>query len=201
MSLRGSDDRSTFERRVVECSGCRRSRGSDECGASVCVCVWQGRAVCCIASKVAATFFGHVGRRAISTVVVVAMAGSADDDRDDVFDVATTLIVSNPRLGVEVSIRPSLVKDVDDSKFVSLDFYRSRGVDALLTSRLPQKQVGARHYSKLLAKVVGGLKHKRDDAFRQSVLQDATCHNLKFGNRAVVPNIKVLKASVLAKVT
>ena len=133
------------------------------------------------------------------------MAAQADEGRDDVFEVVTSIKITNLSLGVDVSIHPSFIKEMsDDSRFVSLDFYRSRGIYALLSSRLPQQQAaahGGRQYAKLLAKVVGDLKRKRDKAFRQSVMASApqgVLPKVGRGDKSVLPRNRRLKAIALS---
>ena len=127
----------------------------------------------------------------------------ADENRDDVFEVMTTMKINNPCLGLDVTIHPCFIKLMDDgSRFVSLDFYRSRGVYALLSSRLPRK--AGRHYGKVLAKVVGDLKRQRDAAFRQSLLADAgaPAHVKRArcrGPLSVKPRNRVLMAIAMGK--
>ena len=110
-----------------------------------------------------------------STFVQSAVAMAApDESSENVFEVAMTMKVKNAGLGV-ATIQPVFTKLMDDgSRFVSLDFYQSRGGYSLLTFGQPPKP--GRHYGKLIAKVVGKLKRLRDDAFRKSLLADAPVH-------------------------
>ena len=125
---------------------------------------------------------------------------------DDIFEVGVSIRVNNRALLVDVAIHPSFIKLMDDdSRFVSLDFYRSRGVYTLLSSRLPQEPPGGRKYSKLIANVVGALKRKRDHAFRQSVITDAplsreaSFHAKDRGSKSVMPRNRALKAIAMSK--
>ena len=120
-------------------------------------------------------------------------------DNDDVFDISTSLRIVNSRLDVDVTIQPAFLQEVDRSTFVLLDFYRSRGVYALLTSRLPVAE--HRSYGKLLAKVVGTLKSQRDEAFKQAVLSDIGDCRLSpasFGQSVTRPKNKRLRLGTMA---
>ena len=137
-----------------------------------------------------------------STFVQSAVAMAApDESSEDVFEVAMTMKVKNAGLGVDATIQPAFIKLMDDgSRFVSLDFYQSRGGYSLLTSRLPPKP--GRHYGKLVAKVVGKLKRLRDDAFRKSLLADAPVHlNCAKcrGPSSITPKNRELNAIALSK--
>ena len=59
------------------------------------------------------------------------------EDAEDVFEVSDALIVNNPRLQTDGILKAQFIKIVDDRKFVSLDFYKSRGVYTLYWSRDP----------------------------------------------------------------
>ena len=84
----------------------------------------------------------------------IEVPASEDESRDDVFEIAIMMRIKNPCLGVDVAIHPSFIQVMDDdSHFVLLDFYQSRGVYSLLSSRLPRHS--GRHHGKLLAKVIG----------------------------------------------
>ena len=101
-------------------------------------------------------------------------ASPADERRDDVFKVEDAVTIRNPCLGLDVTIPPLFIKAIDGDRFILLDFYRSRGVYRLLSSRLPQQQ--GRQYGKLLAKIVRDLRRRRDDAFIKSVRTEAPGH-------------------------
>ena len=98
-------------------------------------------------------------------------ASPADERRDDVFEVEDAVRITNPCLGLDVTIHPPFIKAIDGDRVILLDFYRSRGVYSLLSSRLPQQP--GRQYGKLLAKVVKDLRRQRDDAFITSVRSEA----------------------------
>ena len=120
-------------------------------------------------------------------------AAAASAGRDDVFEVGQSLRIHNPALNVDVTIHSPFIKELEgNSHFVSLDFYQSRGVYALLSSRLPKKALSKRPYTKVLAKVVGKLKRKRDDAFREAIQANAPAHKrIKFtGDYSVLPKTK-----------
>ena len=89
---------------------------------------------------------------------------------DDVFQVGQSLRIHNPALNLDVIIHSPFIKELERNRsFVSLDFYKSRGVYALLSSRLPKKNLAKRPYTKVLSKVVGKLKCKRDEEFRKAI--------------------------------
>ena len=120
-------------------------------------------------------------------------AAAASAGRDDVFEVGQSLRIHNPALNVDVTIHSPFIKELEgNSHFVSLDFYQSRGVYALLSSRLPKKALAKRPYTKVLAKVVGKLKRKRDDAFREAIQANAPANTrIKFaGDYSVRPITK-----------
>ena len=132
------------------------------------------------------------------------MAGAASAGRDDAFEVGRLLRIHNPALNVDVTIHDPFVKEVEgDRRFVSLDFYQSRGVYALLSSRLPKKSVARRPYAKVLAKVVAKLKRKRDVAFRAGIQGDAPeSKEVKFAGRySVLPKTsdRTLRAMAMAR--
>ena len=156
-------------------------------------------------SSALSQFLGSVLSLVESTVVSAAGAAMSNTatvkatESDDVFDISTSLRVANARLEVEVSIQPAFLKEVEDTMFVSLDCYRSRGVYTLMSSRLVAGP--ARQYCKLLQHVVSVLKKKRDEAFRQQVLRHVGDHSLSvksFGQSVTMPKNKRLKAGVLA---
>ena len=102
----------------------------------------------------------------------------------DEFQVADSLTVDNPGLGLTAHISSAFLKVVDETKFVELDFYQSRGVYNIMTSRLPiipSSVQGGRAYGKLLAKVVGDIRALRDAAFRMLVKTDPTLANISYG--------------------
>ena len=137
--------------------------------------------------------------------IEMAASAAASAGREDVFEVGTSLRIYNSALNVDVTIHSPFIKELQgDSRFVSLDFYQSRGVYSLLSSRLPKKPQAKRPYAKVLAKVVGKLKRKRDDAFRAESASnaDADPKLLKYrGPHSVRPlnRDRGLKAVVMAQ--
>ena len=121
---------------------------------------------------------------------------------DDVFEVASSIRVHNPCLNVDVIIHAAFIKEVEDEcRFVLLDFYQSRGVYSLLSSRLPQV-AGKRAHAKILAKVVADLRRKRDEVFRKSVQADVPDGaNARFGRgvASVAPKNRRVKVVALSK--
>ena len=102
----------------------------------------------------------------------------------DEFQAADSLTVDNPGLGLTAHISSAFLKVVDETKFVELDFYQSRGLYKIMTSRLPSissSVQGGRAYGKLLAKVVGDIRAQRDAAFRMLVKTDPTLANISYG--------------------
>ena len=102
----------------------------------------------------------------------------------DEFQVTESLTVDNPGLGFTTLIRSAFLKVVDETKFVELDFYQSRGVYNIMTSRLPSisnSVQSGRAYGKLLAKVVGDIRAHRDAAFQMLVKTDPTLANISYG--------------------
>ena len=118
----------------------------------------------------------------------------------DEFQVADSLTVDNPGPGLTAHISSAFLKVVDETKFVELDFYQSRGVYKIMTSRLPSipsSVQGGRAYGKLLAKVVGDIRALRDAAFRMLVKTDPTLANISYGKSVTRPRNKRLRVAVL----
>ena len=124
----------------------------------------------------------------------MAASAAASSGREDVFETGTSLRIHNPALNVDVTIHPPFLKELEsEGRFVSLDFYQSRGVYSLLSSRLPKEPQAKRSYAKVLAKVVGMLKRTRDDAFRAGIASSAAADSkgMKFrGPYSVRPSTK-----------
>ena len=130
-------------------------------------------------------------------------------DGDDEFEISSAVGVNNPALGIDVVIRAPFLKVVEDddgriNRFVLLDFYQSRGIYALMSCRLPPEAKAGRKYSKLLAIVVGGIRRKRDEQFRESVKNAApvdirTSSSTFKGPKSVLPRDRALKAIAFSK--
>ena len=121
------------------------------------------------------------------------------DVADDVFETAMALKIDNPSLNVAVVIHPSFMKQLDDDTyFVSLRFWNSRGIENLLTCRLPPRP--QRHYNKLLANVLSKLKKARDESFRQLVELQSPDSNIVFHRKAggVKPRTRAGQAAALS---
>ena len=116
---------------------------------------------------------------------------------DDVWKVEDAVTIKNACLGLDVTIHPPFIKAINDSRFILLDFYQSRGVYRLLTSRLPPQQ--GRHYAQLLAKVVKDLRRGRDRAFVASVRTAAPINIRRSKFRGIKPRCRSLKAVAMGK--
>lgn len=120
------------------------------------------------------------------------------DVADDVFETTVALKIDHPSLNVSVVIHPVFMKQLDDTYFVSLRFWNSRGIENLLTCRLPPRP--QRHYNKLLANVLSKLKKARDESFRQLILEQMpdTKNRLFYRNSGVKPRTRAGQAAALA---
>ena len=131
----------------------------------------------------------------------IAMCSDGDDTVAlDEFQVTESLTVDNPGLGFTTLIRSAFLKVVDETKFVELDFYQSRGVYNIMTSRLPSISYsvqGRRAYGKLLAKVVVDIRAQRDAAFRMLVKADPTLPNVLWRGSATRPRNKRLLVAAM----
>lgn len=128
-------------------------------------------------------------------------------DGESEFEIKSAISVTNPALRIDVVIHAPFLKYVEgddgrNTRYILLDFYRSRGVYALLCSRLPPEAKGGRKYGKLLATVVGEIRRKRDEQFRETVMDSADSrpksHQFR-GSKSVMPRHRCLKAIVFSK--
>lgn len=90
----------------------------------------------------------------------------------DEFQVATALVINNPHLKLTATIHPQFTKESGDKMYVSMDFYQSRGLHAVLTSRLPVDTSSVRPYTTILTHVMHCLRRARDETFRKTVVSD-----------------------------
>ena len=118
---------------------------------------------------------------------------------EDEFDVKSSVTVVNTHLKLSSTIKHDFLREVDGRTFALMDFYRSRGVCNVMTSRLPPTPSTQRSYSALLARVTAELRDLRDAAFRQAVLADVNEPGVAFGRSATTPRHKKLKVAVLAR--
>ena len=98
--------------------------------------------------------------------------------------------------GTKVVIHPQFHQEIDNQKFLLLDFYRSRGVYSITTCRL-NKHKDSRHWAKVLRLASDELRKYRDAEFRKVVVAGAKDNTTKF-IRGVVPKQKRLRVIALA---
>ena len=123
-----------------------------------------------------------------------------DGEKDtDAFDVKASITVINKHLKLNVTVKHDFLREVDGRTFALLDFYQSRGVCAVMASRLPLASCVRKSYSTLLAKVAAELRGLRDAAFQQAVLTDVNEPGITYGRSITNPRHKKLKVAVLAK--
>ena len=113
-----------------------------------------------------------------------------------VFDVMDVLVIKLHK--TQAIIRPKFYKRVEGRRFLSLNFYQSRGIYNLMTVKLGRQtrdQRIGRKFSKVLKATVDELRTQRDTEFPKSVIT-ASKSAAKFRG-GTVPKAKNLKIQAL----
>ena len=122
----------------------------------------------------------------------------ADDDDDHGFSMRPSLDVINKELGLSTRIASEFVRHVNDGVYVHLDYYRSRGVYAMMACRSGSSATPRpSSLSKVMHDTCQDIRQLRDNAFRSTVIAQ-TDKSVKF-TRGVMPQHKRLRAIALAQ--